>query len=59
MEVPLGKTNFPLDWTLKTKARFTSPHPFSWVSSMKTHQEAEGISRYVRGISNTSQVLYQ
>lgn len=55
MEVPLGKTNFPLDWTLKTKARFTSPHPFSWVSSMKTHQEAEGISRYVRGISNTSQ----
>eukprot|EP00731_Ephydatia_muelleri_P016766 Em0009g1190a len=44
-----GSTNLPTDWSLKTKVRFTSQASFSWVSSMRTQDEAAGIAAYVKG----------
>ena len=46
------QVDLPLDVSLKSKARFTSLHPFTWTASVKTHQEAEGITEFVRNQSS-------
>ncbi|XP_038048090.1 protein downstream neighbor of Son-like isoform X2 [Patiria miniata] len=38
----------PLDWSIKSRVRFTSPHPFSWSHPLKTTEEASGICSFVR-----------
>ncbi|XP_022089967.1 protein downstream neighbor of Son-like [Acanthaster planci] len=38
----------PLDWSIKSRVRFTSSHPFSWSTPLKTTEEANGISSFVR-----------
>lgn len=43
-----GQKMFPVDWSLKTKVRFTSPASFSWSNSLKSFELAEGISGFVR-----------
>ncbi|EDO45851.1 predicted protein [Nematostella vectensis] len=47
-EVAGSSNTIPLDWSLKTKVRFTSSQSFSWVSSLKSSELAEGISDFVR-----------
>jgi len=39
---------FPIDWSLKTKARFTSSTSFSWTGSLKSAETADSITRFVR-----------
>ena len=43
-----GKEAFPLDWSLKYKIRFTSPKSFNWCGTIKTLEEGEGLSNFVR-----------
>lgn len=47
-ECPKGAKHLPIDWTLKTKMRFTSPKPFPWSSKLKTSEEASGTTGFVR-----------
>lgn len=44
----LSSENLPLDWSLKTRVRFTSNQPFNWCSKMLGSQEAEGICNFVQ-----------
>lgn len=39
---------FPIDWSLKTKVRFTSSMSFSWASSLKSVELADSVTRFVR-----------
>ncbi|XP_020283404.1 protein downstream neighbor of son homolog [Pseudomyrmex gracilis] len=48
VECPRGAKHLPIDWTLKTKMRFTSPKPFPWSSKLKTSEEASGTTGFVR-----------
>ena len=43
-----GEEIFPLDWSLKYKVRFTSPRSFNWCGTLKTLEEGEGLSTFVR-----------
>ena len=36
----------PLDWNLHSRIRFTSAHPFSWVSAPDLASEAEGMATF-------------
>ncbi|KAI8520572.1 hypothetical protein Bbelb_003260 [Branchiostoma belcheri] len=44
-----GSRELPEDLSLKSRVRFTSPHPFSWCSRIKTTDEASGVCGFVRG----------
>ena len=44
----VGSETFPLDWSLKSKIRFTSLKSFNWCGTLKTLEEAEGLSNFVR-----------
>ncbi|TRY92772.1 hypothetical protein DNTS_024847, partial [Danionella cerebrum] len=44
-----GTLSFPVDWSMKTRLLFTSPHSFSWTEHMKAHEEAQGLSAHCRG----------
>ena len=57
-QLSAGQVDFPLDLSLKSKARFTSLHPFTWTASVKTHQEANGISKFVRSQGSTEVNCY-
>ena len=41
-------TKLSLDWSLKTRIRFTSSYPFNWCSKMLGKQEARGLSNFVQ-----------
>jgi len=41
----------PLDWSLKTRARFTSPSPLGWTQHLSTVEEASGVTGGVRCLS--------
>ena len=43
-----GSERFPLDWSLKSKMRFTSQKSFNWCGTLKTLDEGEGLSNFVR-----------
>ena len=43
-----GSETFPLDWSLKYKIRFTSQKSFNWCGTLKTVEEAEGLSNFAR-----------
>nr|CAG4641853.1 EOG090X09DI [Eurycercus lamellatus] len=43
-----------VDWSLKTKARFTSKTQFAFSSTLKTSEEASGITGFVRCINSLS-----
>ena len=43
-----GCERFPLDWSLKTKIRFTSSNSFNWCGTLKTVDEAKGLSKFAR-----------
>ncbi|XP_059824705.1 protein downstream neighbor of son homolog isoform X1 [Hypanus sabinus] len=40
--------NFPVDWSVKTWALFTSPHPFTWTDQLKASEEAKGLIQHCR-----------
>ncbi|KAL9968286.1 hypothetical protein ACROYT_G026640 [Oculina patagonica] len=52
VETPIDEieasTTFPLDWSLKSKVRFTSSTSFNWCGTLKTQDEGEGLSNFVR-----------
>ncbi|KAJ7391761.1 hypothetical protein OS493_016048 [Desmophyllum pertusum] len=52
VEIPIdeieGLQTFPLDWSLKSKIRFTSSKSFNWCGTLKTLHEGEGLSNFVR-----------
>nr|CAG4651139.1 EOG090X09DI [Simocephalus serrulatus]SVE94356.1 EOG090X09DI [Simocephalus serrulatus] len=43
---------FAVDWSLKTKVRFTSKSPFAFSSTLKTSEEASGITGFVRCVNS-------
>ncbi|XP_068747682.1 protein downstream neighbor of Son-like [Montipora capricornis] len=43
-----GSETLPLDWSLKYKIRFTSQKSFNWCGTLKTVEEAEGLSNFAR-----------
>lgn len=43
-----GSETFPLDWSLKSKVRFTSSKSFNWCGTLKTLEEGQGLSNFVR-----------
>lgn len=43
-----GSKTFPLDWSIKSKIRFTSSKSFTWCGTLKTLDEAKGLSDFVR-----------
>merc|ERR1719154_674475 len=44
----------PLDWTLKSRARFTSPSSLGWTQHLSTVEEASGVTGGVRCLSLAS-----
>lgn len=44
----LSGKKLPLDWSLKTRVRFTSSRPFNWCSKMLGKQEAQGLCSFVQ-----------
>ncbi|GLV38678.1 humpty dumpty [Carabus blaptoides fortunei] len=44
----LGEKFIPIDWTLKTKLRLMSSKQFAWNRTLKTSEEASGITGFVR-----------
>ena len=43
-----GSESFPLDWSLKSKVRFTSSESFNWCGALKTRDESQGLLNFVR-----------
>lgn len=43
-----GASRVPVDWTLRTKVRFMSPKPFPFNATLRTCEEASGITGFVR-----------
>ncbi|XP_072029267.1 protein downstream neighbor of son homolog [Amphiura filiformis] len=43
------KDSYPVDWCLKTRVRFLSDSPFTWCGTLKTNEEAAGLSWFTRG----------
>ncbi|XP_069377248.1 protein downstream neighbor of son homolog [Paralichthys olivaceus] len=41
-------TEYPADWSLKTRLLFTSPLPLSWAEQPKAQEEALGLSQHCR-----------
>ena len=44
----LSGMKLPVDWSLKTRLRFTSPHPFNWCSKILGKQETKGLCNFVQ-----------
>ncbi|XP_078617520.1 protein downstream neighbor of Son-like [Branchiostoma floridae x Branchiostoma japonicum] len=43
-----GSRELPEDLSLKSRVRFTSPHPFTWCSRIRTTDQADGVCGFVR-----------
>ncbi|XP_035687556.1 protein downstream neighbor of son homolog [Branchiostoma floridae] len=43
-----GSRELPEDLSLKSRVRFTSPHPFTWCSRIRTTDQAAGVCGFVR-----------
>ncbi|XP_033868490.3 protein downstream neighbor of son homolog isoform X1 [Acipenser ruthenus] len=52
-ELPSGCTEFPADWSLKTRLLFTSQLPFTWAEHLKAQEEAQGLSQHCRAAVST------
>lgn len=50
---PLICTEYPADWSLKTRLLFTSPHSLSWAEHPKAQEEALGLSQHCRAQFST------
>nr|XP_014342046.1 PREDICTED: protein downstream neighbor of Son [Latimeria chalumnae] len=48
-----ANTDFPADWSMKTRILFTSPYPFTWADHLKAQEEAQGIVQHCRVIPAT------
>ncbi|XP_056157465.1 protein downstream neighbor of son homolog [Lampris incognitus] len=46
-------TEYPTDWSLKTRLLFTSPLPFSWAEHPKAQEEAKGLTQHCRAQHST------
>ncbi|CAJ1086971.1 protein downstream neighbor of son homolog [Xyrichtys novacula] len=46
-------TQYPTDWSLKTRVLFTSPLPLSWAEHPKAQEEAVGLSQHCRAHYST------
>ncbi|NWY01567.1 DONS protein, partial [Nothoprocta ornata] len=41
-------SEFPADWSLKTRLLFTSRRPFAWAEHLKAQEEAQGVAQHCR-----------
>ncbi|XP_006032706.1 protein downstream neighbor of Son isoform X1 [Alligator sinensis] len=41
-------TEFPVDWSIKTRILFTSSQPFTWAEHLKAQEEAQGFAQHCR-----------
>ncbi|KAK2501622.1 hypothetical protein MC885_005994 [Smutsia gigantea] len=46
-------TELPVDWSIKTRLLFTSPHPFTWADHLKAQEEAQGMVQHCRATEVT------
>nr|KAF6268890.1 DNA replication fork stabilization factor DONSON [Pipistrellus kuhlii] len=46
-------TELPVDWSIKTRLLFTSPHPFTWADHLKAQEEAQGVVQHCRATEVT------
>uniref|UniRef100_A0A8D0L943 DNA replication fork stabilization factor DONSON n=1 Tax=Sphenodon punctatus TaxID=8508 RepID=A0A8D0L943_SPHPU len=44
-------TEFPADWSIKTRLLFTSSEPFTWIDHLKAQEEAQGFVQHCRATS--------
>ncbi|XP_074839542.1 protein downstream neighbor of Son [Carettochelys insculpta] len=44
-------TEFPADWSIKTRVLFTSSQPFTWAEHLKAQEEAQGFAQHCRATS--------
>ena len=44
---------YPIDWSLRTKARFISSKPFSWSCQMSSAEECSGTVGFVKGMDTS------
>ncbi|EMP32268.1 Protein downstream neighbor of son like protein [Chelonia mydas] len=44
-------TEFPADWSIKTRLLFTSSQPFTWAEHLKAQEEAQGFAQHCRATS--------
>lgn len=51
--VPPVCTEYPADWSLKTRLLFTSPLSLSWVEQPKAQEQALGLSQHCRAQFST------
>ncbi|KAK2856725.1 hypothetical protein Q5P01_005460 [Channa striata] len=51
--VPPVCTEFPADWSLKTRLLFTSPLSLSWAEQPKAQEQALGLSQHCRALFTT------
>uniref|UniRef100_A0A7M4FB90 DNA replication fork stabilization factor DONSON n=1 Tax=Crocodylus porosus TaxID=8502 RepID=A0A7M4FB90_CROPO len=42
------RTEFPVDWSIKTRILFTSSQPFTWAEHLKAQEEAQGFAQHCR-----------
>ncbi|XP_071957264.1 protein downstream neighbor of son homolog [Antedon mediterranea] len=47
-QIRIEYDNFPVDWSIKTRLRFTSEKSYSWCASLKSCDEAAGMSAFVK-----------
>uniref|UniRef100_A0A8D0H9U3 DNA replication fork stabilization factor DONSON n=1 Tax=Sphenodon punctatus TaxID=8508 RepID=A0A8D0H9U3_SPHPU len=53
-------TEFPADWSIKTRLLFTSSEPFTWIDHLKAQEEAQGFVQHCRATSvNLPQSIQQ
>ncbi|XP_054262662.1 protein downstream neighbor of son homolog [Macrosteles quadrilineatus] len=52
-----GTKEPPVDWTLRTKVRFMAQKPFPWNTTLRTCEEASGITGFVRCVDSTNSSL--
>ncbi|CAK6442102.1 unnamed protein product [Pipistrellus nathusii] len=48
-----GSAELPVDWSIKTRLLFTSPHPFTWADHLKAQEEAQGVVQHCRATEVT------
>jgi len=53
-EVEGKMTRLPIDWSLKSRARFSSQQPLGWSQSLSTVEEASGVTAGVRCLNINS-----
>uniref|UniRef100_A0A4X2K0S8 DNA replication fork stabilization factor DONSON n=1 Tax=Vombatus ursinus TaxID=29139 RepID=A0A4X2K0S8_VOMUR len=47
-DIPSSESEFPVDWSIKTRLLFTSSQSFTWADHLKAQEEAQGFVQHCR-----------